>query len=65
MEYLFGQYGSAVPAVFPLKMPTPSLLVRGDVGETALMLCEHYTAVAKTLRCYQHLSRNQYKALHY
>ena len=36
-----------------------------NAGETALMLCEHRLAVAKTLACYQHLSSYQYRALHY
>jgi len=50
-------------------LATPSLLALegqagGNVGETPLVLCEYYSAVAKTLLCYQHLSRHQYKAQH-
>ena len=67
MEYPFGQFGSAVLDLSPPKiLPTPSLLVRGgNAGETALMLWEHCSAVAKTLVCYQHLSSYQYRAQHY
>lgn len=63
MEHPFGQFGPAVLAMSPLKiLPTPSLLVGENVGETALMLFEHCLALAKTLVCYQHLPSYQYKA---
>lgn len=35
-----------------------------NVGEAALELCLHYSAVAKPLMGYQHLSNYQYKAQH-
>jgi len=68
MEYPFGQFGSAVLAMFPPKiLPTPSLLafVGGNIGETSLMLCKYCSAVAKTLVYYQRLSSYKYKAQHY
>lgn len=50
VEYLFGQFGSAVVAVSPPNLlPIPSLLV----GEN-LWLCKCCSAVAKTFVCYQH-----------
>ncbi|PKU42641.1 rna-directed dna polymerase from mobile element jockey-like [Limosa lapponica baueri] len=45
-----GQFVSAVLAMSPPKiLPIPSLLVKENVGETALMLCEPCSAVAKAL----------------
>jgi len=53
----------------PKLLPTPSLLAfwsQGEnVGEIALMLREHCSAVAKTLVCCQHLASYQYKAQYY
>ena len=51
----------------PKILPRPSLPLRGglNIGETALMLCQHCSAVAKTLVCYQHLSSYQRRAQHY
>ena len=37
----------------------------GNAGERALTLCEHCSAIAKTLVCYRHLSSYQYRAQHY
>jgi len=52
MGYPFGQFGSAVLAIFaPKVLPTPSLLVKGNVGEAASILCEHCSAGAETLVC--------------
>ena len=68
VEYPFGHFGSAVLALSPPNLlPTPSLLGFGGgvVGETASMLWEHCSAVAKTLVCYQHPSSYNYKAQHY
>lgn len=50
IEYPFSQFWSAFPAMSPPKTLTfPSLLVRGEVGETALMRCQHCSAAARTL----------------
>jgi len=52
----FGQLGSAVPAVSPPSpLCTPDLLAGGAAGEAekTLTLCEHCSATAKTLLCYQ------------
>lgn len=51
MEHLFGQLGSAVPAVSsPSVLCTSSLLSGGVVceAEKALTLCEHCSAITKT-----------------
>lgn len=54
IQYLFGQFGSAVLAVYtPTLLPTPSLLtVGGKKGaqwemEKTLLLCKHCGAIAK------------------
>lgn len=66
MGYSFGQVESAVLVMSPPKiLPTISLLMRGNVGGTALMLWEHCPAVAETQVCYPHLSSCQCKAQHY
>lgn len=56
MEYLFGQWGSAVPAVSPPKFlcPQPPHCwenIRNGVG---LALCKHCSAITKTSVCCQH-----------
>lgn len=50
MEYHFGQFGSAVPAVSPPKtLLTLSLLVRGEYWRDSLDAVEHSPAVVKAL----------------
>jgi len=56
MEYLFGQFGSAVLAVSPPNfLTTPSLFTKGAEREKekVLTLCKHCSATARTLLCYQ------------
>lgn len=50
------------PLPGPCHPPAPNR--EGDVGETALMLCEHCSAGAKGLECYRHLSNSQWGAQH-
>lgn len=65
MEYPFGYSGSAGLAVSPPRtLPTASPLMWGNI-ETALMLCQPCSAIAKTLECYQHPSGCQCKAQHW
>lgn len=57
MEHPFGQFGAAVPAMFPLNLLSIPILLAvgvGAVGETASVLCKHCSAVAKTPLCHQH-----------
>lgn len=66
MGYSSGQLGSAVLAMSPPKtLHTPQHCWGEDVGETALMLCQYFSAVAKTQMCYQHLSSYQYRTHHW
>lgn len=66
MEYLLGEFGSAVLAMSPPKtLPTSLLVSVGNVGETMLMLCQHCLAVAIKLLCCQHLSSYQCQAEHW
>lgn len=65
MGYPFGQIESAVLVMSPPKiLPTTSLLMRGNVGDAALILWEHCSAVARTLVYYPHLSSYQYITQH-
>ena len=49
MEYPFGWFRSAAPAMSPPHhLPTPSLLALGGL-EGVLMLCQHYAAIDTTL----------------
>lgn len=64
LEYPFGLLGTAVLSLSPpktLSMPQPT--AEGEnAEETALMLWECCSALASTLRCYQHLCSWQCKA---
>lgn len=48
----------------PRYCPNPSFCWWGRMLQRELMLCQCYSAAAKTLTCYQHLSRYQCKAQH-
>jgi len=66
MEYPFGQFGSAVPAMTSSNLlPTSILLAFGrvGVGERALVLCEHCSATAKTLVSYQRLPDTKHSTM--
>lgn len=53
----FGELEAAVLTISPTNFSNPSLMVKwGTAGETVLMLCQHCSAAAKMLVCYQHLS---------
>lgn len=52
MEYLFGQFESTVLAMYPPKILP---ICVGNVGETALMMCQHCLAANKKLACCQYL----------
>lgn len=74
-EYPCGQLSQVsqlVPSQ-PLAHPQPTGFCGGQgemgswrgVGEKALMLCDHCSAIAKTLAYYQHHSSQKCKAWHY
>lgn len=55
MEYPFGQAGSAVQVMYPLKiLPRLSCWCWRSVCETELMLCQHCSVVPETMVCYQY-----------
>lgn len=60
-------YGMKYPflSVWVNNVPPDSTGGKRNVGETALMLWEHGSAVPKTLLCYQHLSNSnaQHRAM--
>lgn len=55
----FGELEAAVLTISPTKFSNPKEMGNptGSAGETAVMLCQHSSAAAKVLLCYQHLSR--------
>lgn len=63
MEHLFGQTGPVSLAVSsPRIVPTLRLLMRRNVGEPFLVLCQPCPAAAPALVCSQHLSSHHSKA---
>lgn len=55
LEYPIAHWRSAVLVLsHPNFLCTPCLLAIGEALEKTLKLCVHFSAIAKTLVCYQH-----------